>query len=61
MLAGRTRHALMPQVAEPEALRLHQVVAAAVRSGEGDAAEEAMRGIVAESADAIETLSADGV
>lgn len=61
VLSGRTRHALMPQVAEPEALRLHQVVAAAVSSGDGAAAEAAMRGIVAESADAIETLSSDGV
>jgi DNA-binding FadR family transcriptional regulator len=61
VLSGRTRHALMPQVAEPEALRLHQVVAGAISSGDGAGAEEAMRGIVAESADAIETLSADGV
>lgn len=61
VLSGRTRHALMPQVAEPEALRLHQVVAASVQSGDGPGAEAAMRGIVAESADAIETLSSDGV
>ena len=61
VLSGRTRHALMPIVAEPEALRLHQVVAGAVQSGDGAAAEEAMRGIVAESAEAVETLSADGV
>ncbi len=32
VLAGRTRHRLMPSVAEPEAIRLHGVVASAVQS-----------------------------
>ncbi|GAA1997097.1 FadR/GntR family transcriptional regulator [Microbacterium ulmi] len=49
VLEGRTHHALMPAVADAEALRLHGLVAAAVQSGDGSAAEEAMRAIVAES------------
>ena len=53
VLSGRTRHALMPVVADPEALRLHGVVAAAVQTRDGAAAEEAMRAIVAESAAAM--------
>jgi DNA-binding FadR family transcriptional regulator len=60
VLAGRTRHALMPTVAEPEAIRLHGVVASAVQSGDGAAAEEAMRAIVVESSDAIKIISAEG-
>ncbi|BAK34347.1 GntR family transcriptional regulator [Microlunatus phosphovorus NM-1] len=54
VLEGRTEHALMPAVADAEALRLHGEVAAAVQAGAGAAAEASMRAIVAESADAIE-------
>ncbi len=43
VLAGRTEHALMPQQADPGALQLHMNVVAAVQSGDGAAAEAAMR------------------
>jgi DNA-binding FadR family transcriptional regulator len=56
VLAGRTKHHLMPQVAEPEALRLHGVVASAVQAGDSVQAERAMRAIVTESADAIQAI-----
>ena len=56
VLAGRTRHSLMPAVAEPEAVHLHGVVASAVQSRDGAAAEEAMRAIVAESSTAIRAI-----
>jgi DNA-binding FadR family transcriptional regulator len=54
VLEGRTLHALMPRIADPEALRLHGVVASAVQSGDGAAAEAAMRAIVSESVQAVE-------
>jgi DNA-binding FadR family transcriptional regulator len=57
VLAGRTHHALMPEVANSEALRLHGVVASAVQSGDGIEAEHAMQGIVAESTEAIEAMA----
>jgi DNA-binding FadR family transcriptional regulator len=60
VLAGRTRHDLMPNVAEPEAIRLHGVVASAVQSRDGAAAEDAMRAIVAESAVAVQAMQGDG-
>src|SRR6478609_4510179 len=60
VLAGRTRHRLMPNVAEPEAIRLHGVVASAVQSRDGAAAEQAMREIVAESAVAVQAMQGDG-
>ncbi|HEY5880774.1 MAG TPA: FCD domain-containing protein [Nakamurella sp.] len=47
-LADRTRHDLMPTEADAEAVRLHGVVASAVQAGDPDAAEQAMRAIVAE-------------
>src|ERR1700712_492253 len=56
VLAGRTRHSLMPAVAEPEAVRLHGVVASAVQARDGVAAEAAMRDIVAESSTAIRAI-----
>ena len=56
VLAGRTRHSLMPNVAEPEAIRLHGVVASSIQSRDGAAAEQAMRAIVAESATAIRAI-----
>jgi DNA-binding FadR family transcriptional regulator len=61
VLSGRTRHSLMPKIAEPEAIRLHGVVASAIQSGDGVAAERAMRSIVAESATAIRAISEDPV
>lgn len=53
VLEGRTEHELMPASADPEALRLHGVVASAVQSGDADAAEQAMRAIVRESLEAM--------
>lgn len=59
VLAGRTRHSLMPAVAEPEAVHLHGVVASSIQAGDSVAAEEAMRAIVAESATAITAIHVD--
>lgn len=57
VLAGRTRHALMPRHADPQALHLHGVVASAIQAADPDGAEHAMRGIVAESRGAVEDLA----
>jgi len=46
----RARCDLIPVEADPEAVRLHGVVASAVQAGDPDAAEQAMRGIVAAAA-----------
>ncbi len=59
VLAGRTRHSLMPAVAEPEAIRLHGVVASSIQAGDGAGAQEAMRAIVVESASAITDIAGD--
>ncbi|MGC0366117.1 DNA-binding FadR family transcriptional regulator [Rhodococcus sp. 27YEA15] len=56
ILAGRTRHSLMPHEADPDAVHLHGVVASAVQAGDPDAAEAAMRSIVTESAEAVATM-----
>lgn len=53
VLAGRTRHALMPHRADPNAIRLHGVVASSIQIGDGVAAEQAMLEIVTESAKSI--------
>jgi DNA-binding FadR family transcriptional regulator len=53
VLAGRTRHELMPAQADPDAVRLHGEVAAAIQRGDPDDAEAAMRGIVDESTTAM--------
>lgn len=58
VLEGRTHHALMPAVADAEALQLHAEVAAAVQGRDEAAAEKAMRAIVAESADAMTEMRA---
>ncbi len=60
VLAGRTRHALMPSTADPEAIRLHGVVASCVQGGDGPGAELAMREIVAESASAVQAIHTSG-
>lgn len=52
-LNGRTVHALMPDTANPEAIRLHEDVAAAVRRGDAAAAEAATRAIVEEASAAL--------
>lgn len=59
VLAGRTHHHLMPERPEPDAIRLHVVVAEAVQSGQPVRAEEAMRAILAEAATAIDTVASD--
>lgn len=59
VLAGRTRHSLMPTVAEPEAIRLHGLVASSIQARDGVAAEAAMRAIVAESSTAIRAIHDD--
>jgi DNA-binding FadR family transcriptional regulator len=60
VLEGRTEHELMPAVANPEAVRLHGDVAAAVQAGDADAAESSMRLILAETAHAIDDASETG-
>lgn len=52
-LAGRTHHHLMPARPSDEAIALHQDVADAVRSGDAEAAERAMRAIISEASDAM--------
>lgn len=56
-LNGRTAHDLMPHNANPEAIRLHEEVAAAVRRGDAAAAEAAMRAIVEEADAAVQRLA----
>ena len=53
VLTGRTHHHLMPTTPNPTAIRLHGDVAQAVQAGDPTAAEQAMRDIIAEAADAI--------
>lgn len=48
VLAGRTRHGLMPDRPRPEALDAHDAVADAIRSRDPEAAERAMTVITAE-------------
>lgn len=48
VLRGRTEHGLMPPHPEEEALAAHEAVAAAVRAGDGEAAEAAMSQITTE-------------
>ncbi|MDV6262695.1 FadR/GntR family transcriptional regulator [Rhodococcoides yunnanense] len=57
VLAGRTRHALMSRQADPEAIRLHGVVASSVQAGDGDAAQRAMLAIVTKSAASMSAAS----
>ncbi|MEV0945165.1 FCD domain-containing protein [Rhodococcus sp. NPDC049939] len=56
VLEGRTRHALMPYVAEDEVVHLHGVVASSIQSRDAEAAETAMRAIVTESAMAVSRM-----
>ncbi|MBP2370700.1 FadR/GntR family transcriptional regulator [Pseudonocardia parietis] len=59
VLAGRTRHDLMPARPEPVAIRLHGDVADAVRSGDAAAADAAMRAILTEAATAVREVTGD--
>ncbi len=52
-MAGRPRPALMPAEVDPQAIQRHGLVASAIQAGDPDAAERAMRAIVARAADAI--------
>lgn len=54
VLSGRTHHGMMPARPNPEAIALHDEVARAVRLGDSAAAEQAMRAIIDEAADAME-------
>ncbi|GAA5156284.1 FCD domain-containing protein [Nocardioides marinquilinus] len=53
VLGGRTHHDLMPARPNPAAIALHDDVARAVRAGDADAAEAAMRAIIDEAASAV--------
>ncbi|WP_246088089.1 FadR/GntR family transcriptional regulator [Nocardioides albertanoniae] len=53
LLAGRTHHHLMPATPNPAAIELHEKVAIAVRTGDPAGAEEAMRAIIDEAAEAV--------
>ncbi|WP_269083420.1 FadR/GntR family transcriptional regulator [Mycolicibacterium obuense] len=53
VLAGRTHHGMMPATPNPAAIALHDEVARAVRLGDTDVAEKAMRAIIDEAASAV--------
>lgn len=55
VLAGRTHHGMMPATPNPAAIALHDEVARAVRLGDADGAETAMRAIIDEAASAVAT------
>lgn len=56
ILAGRTRHGLMPDIVRPEALVAHEAVARAVHDGDAAEAERAMTAIMAEVREALSVL-----
>lgn len=58
VLAARTHHHLMPADPNPEAIEWHAQIADAVRRRDPDAAEAAMRRIIAEAQSAQETQAA---
>lgn len=53
VLSGRTHHGMMPARPNPEAIALHDEVARAVRLGDAAGAEQAMRAIIDEAAEAM--------
>ncbi|MGE2735944.1 FadR/GntR family transcriptional regulator [Mycolicibacterium vaccae] len=53
VLTGRTHHGMMPSKPNIDAIALHDEVARAIRMGEDEHAERAMRAIIVESAAAI--------
>lgn len=59
VLAGRTRHHLMPVRPEPVAIRLHGDVADAIRSGDPAGAEAAMQEILTEAVAAMREVTGD--
>ncbi|MHA7240645.1 FadR/GntR family transcriptional regulator [Arthrobacter sp. TMS1-12-1] len=54
VLSGRTHQGLMPHTPKEHALRTHEQVASAVRSGDGATAEECMASLLAEVSQAID-------
>jgi DNA-binding FadR family transcriptional regulator len=53
VLTGRTQHGMMPPKPNLAAIALHDEVARAIRMGEGESAERAMRAIIDEAASAV--------
>lgn len=53
VLTGRTHHHLMPARPNPEAIALHDAVARAIRVGDPQTAEQAMRELIEEAAEAM--------
>jgi DNA-binding FadR family transcriptional regulator len=53
VLDGRTHHGMMPAIPNPAGIELHDDVAPAIRVGDGEAAERAMRAIIDEAAAAV--------
>lgn len=53
VLTGRTHHGLMPVQPNPAAIELHDVVARAIRLGDEEGAERAMRAIIDEAVTAV--------
>ena len=53
LLSGRTHHGMMPTTPNPKAIALHDEVARAIRLGDEAAAEQAMRAIIEEAAEAV--------
>jgi DNA-binding FadR family transcriptional regulator len=56
VLVGRTEHALMPDDANPAALRLHRELAFAIATRDADAAADAAHHIVDEADEAVQSL-----
>jgi DNA-binding FadR family transcriptional regulator len=56
VLGGRTHHGMMPDRPKSEAIELHDAVARAVRAGDAEAAERAMRAIIDEASAAMAEL-----
>lgn len=53
VLTGRTHHGMMPAAPNTDAIALHDEVARAIRTGDEQAAERAMRAIIDEAASAV--------
>lgn len=60
VLTGRTHHHLMPHHPEPDAIRLHGVVADAVADGDAEAARRAMVAIMVEAQQAMGRMLDEG-
>jgi DNA-binding FadR family transcriptional regulator len=56
VLSGRTHHGMMPAEPNREAVDLHDAVGRAVRAGDAEAAEQAMRSIIDEASAAMAEL-----